>query len=478
MEEPSNKKEKWIWLSVLLGVLLLAILSNLQYSLELTLLGEERIQLEYGESYTEPGVAASVDYGFLKGFAPKNLKIQTESDLQEDVLGRYHVRYSADYLGLHGEVLREIQVIDTQSPVIVLAEDSEELQPDGEYLESGFSAWDNYDGDITERVVRTELPRMIRYAVTDSSGNPAVCVREVPLQNRFIVPEILLEGGTTYTIAVGSQYEEPGFLAADPRDGDLTEQVVVEGEVDWLTAGTYPVTYTVSNSLENTTVATRNVQVVPQVRPDTCYPEGKTVYLTFDDGPSPHTERLLDILDKYDVKATFFVLGTGDGRIMKDITERGHTIGIHSVSHVYSQIYSSPQAFFEDLLQTQQRILDNTGVKTTLMRFPGGSSNMVSRKSCPGIMTLLTETVQDAGFQFFDWNVYSGDAGATKKTEKVVENVIEGIRQQPVSIVLQHDIHGFSVDAVEEILLWGQENGYTFLPLSYNSPGFHHDLNN
>ena len=186
----------------------------------------------------------------------------------------------------------------------------------------------------------------------------------------------------------------------------------------------------------------------------------------------------MDILDRYGVKATFFVVGSGSGRMMKQIVKRGHSIGIHSVSHDYGQIYSSPEAYFDDLMKMQSIIYDNTGVKTTLMRFPGGSSNLVSRKSCEGIMTFLTQAVQDAGFQYFDWNVYSGDAGETKKTEKVVDNVIEGIGQHRVSIVLQHDIHSYSVDAVEDILRWGKRNGYRFLALSPDSPGFHHDLNN
>ena len=93
-------------------------------------------------------------------------------------------------------------------------------------------------------------------------------------------------------------------------------------------------------------------------------------------------------------------------------------------------------------------------------------------------MTFLTQAVQDAGFQYFDWNVYSGDAGETKKTEKVVDNVIAGIQEHRVSIVLQHDIHKYSVDAVEDILRWGKRNGYRFLALQSDSPGFHHDLNN
>ena len=126
----------------------------------------------------------------------------------------------------------------------------------------------------------------------------------------------------------------------------------------------------------------------------------------------------------------------------------------------------------------QDIIYENTGVRTTLMRFPGGSSNTVSRESCQGVMTVLSEAVQDAGFQYFDWNVDSDDAGSARKAKTVYDNVVEGIRQTGVSLVLQHDIHPYSVEAVEDILQWGLNNGYTFAPLTQNSPGFHHGVNN
>ena len=112
------------------------------------------------------------------------------------------------------------------------------------------------------------------------------------------------------------------------------------------------------------------------------------------------------------------------------------------------------------------------------MRFPGGSSNGVSKKYNTGIMTRLTKDVTDMGYQYFDWNVLSGDAGETTDTEQVYENVIAGIQKHNVSIVLQHDIKGFSVDAVEKIIIWGLANGYTFLPLTPSSPTVHHTVNN
>lgn len=184
------------------------------------------------------------------------------------------------------------------------------------------------------------------------------------------------------------------------------------------------------------------------------------------------------MLDSYGVKATFFVTNRGYGEMMKEIVDRGHSIGIHTMSHVYERIYASPEAYFADLLGMQDVIYRNTGVKTTLMRFPGGSSNTVSAHSYVGLMSLLTRAVQDAGFQYFDWNVDSNDAGGAKKAQTVFNNVTAGVSQNRVSVVLQHDIHDFSVDAVEDIIVWGLNNGYSFERLTENSPGVHHGVQN
>ena len=488
MEESSKKRGRplrWFLIgAVTLGVLALAawfvVFRVNRFSLELVLTGEPKLLLEYGDSFTEPGVTPILRGTLIlkDGYTPENLEIRRETDLNEGKLGKYTITYSAELLNCQASAQREIRVIDTKAPTITLTEDPEGTLEEGViYQEAGFTASDNYDGDLTARVVRTEEPGLVIYAVTDSSGNPAVAKRKIPLRD-MVLPEIQLEGGEDYVITLGTRYEEPGFTATDNVDGDVTAMVQVEGEVDWLTAGVYPITYTVSDSCENTTVVTRNVEVAAQEWTDTVYPEGKVVYLTFDDGPSAYTSELLDVLDAYGAKATFFVVGSGSGNMMRQIVKRGHSIGIHTVSHDYGQIYSSPEAYFDDLMKMQSIIYDHTGVKTTLMRFPGGSSNLVSRHSCEGIMTFLTQAVQDAGFQYFDWNVYSGDAGETKRTEKVVENVIGGIQEHRVSIVLQHDIHKYSVDAVEDILRWGKRNGYKFLALQNDSPGFHHDLNN
>ena len=163
--------------------------------------------------------------------------------------------------------------------------------------------------------------------------------------------------------------------------------------------------------------------------------------------------------------------------LVEDIVERGHAIGVHSATHEFKTIYASEDAFFADLTKMRDIIYNRTGVYTNLIRFPGGSSNTISKFN-PGIMSRLTRAVEDMGYHYFDWNVDSDDAGSTRTKDGVVKNVINGCKNRKISIVLQHDIKGYSVNAVEEILIWGLENGYTFLPLDMSSPTAHHGVNN
>ena len=241
-------------------------------------------------------------------------------------------------------------------------------------------------------------------------------------------------------------------------------------------------TYTVTDSAGNTATATRTVHVVPNTDPAPVTEDDKVIYLTFDDGPGPYTEKLLDILDKYDVKVTFFVTDQFDEYIdmIGEAYRRGHKIAIHSLYHDFYDIYSSVDAYFADFDKMQEIIVDQTGEATTLFRFPGGSSNTISSFNS-GIMTRLAAEAEARGYYYFDWNVTSGDASGVEMTaEAVADNVISQISSNyyNYSVVLQHDIKEFSVDAVEEIILWGLDNGYVFRPLEETSPEVHPGINN
>lgn len=479
-------ERKWYIAAGVIGIVLLLVFCSWlilfrvnRFSLTIELNGAEKMNLEYGEAYAEPGFRAVLRGSlFWKDGIPMEIPVACSGELLEDTVGKYTLEYSAHVHGLTASAERSVHVVDTECPVITLVPDSEDLEPAPVYEDAGFRATDNYDGDITDKVIRTVEEGKVTYAVLDSSGNPAYAFREIPVYD-ITPPVIKLEGGEDLVLTIGTLYEEPGFTAIDNHDGDITEAVEVEEvEIDRFQPGEYEINYRAADSKENETVVTRHVSVQAQPHPKEVFPEGKVIYLTFDDGPCEDTERLLDVLAQYGVKATFFVVDTGYPEIMKRIVEEGHSIAVHTMSHDYSEIYTGLDAYFDDLLGMQQVIYEATGVRTTLMRFPGGSSNTVSRRFKKNIMTELTQLVEDAGFSYFDWNVDSDDAGGATKASQVIHNVEEGVSKARISVVLQHDIHPFSVSAVEEIVQWGLDNGYTFLPLEANSPSMHHGPQN
>ena len=152
---------------------------------------------------------------------------------------------------------------------------------------------------------------------------------------------------------------------------------------------------------------------------------------------------------------------------------RGHTIALHTYTHNYASIYRNEDAYYSDLTAIHNLCLSQTGVTPTIIRFPGGTNNTVSRKYSTGIMKTLSQSISYHGYLYSDWNVSSGDTGGGSTRETVTANVISGIQKNNVSIVLQHDIKSFSVEAVDDIIFWGLEHGYTFLPMTDTTPMVH-----
>lgn len=464
------------------------------YTLDLDMAGDRQLTLEYGQNYEDPGATAQF-YGSHFSKEPIAVSVTTQGSIDTSHLGTYHIQYTASHNDMVSTAYRTVSVVDTQAPEITLVTNPDAYTVPGQpYQEEGFSAVDNVDGELTQQVTSAEQDGVVVYTVTDASGNTATVSRQIHYHDPT-PPELKLQGNTSVVLNAGEAYSEPGYTATDNCDGDITAKVAVSGGVDIYKPGTYVLTYTVADAYENTASATRTVTVLPLVTappaevnpsPDaTPAPDappapvdGKVIYLTFDDGPGPYTGRLLDVLAKYGVKATFFVVNTAYIGEVARIVQEGHAVGIHTTTHRFEEIYASDEAFFNDLYTMQGIIEANCGVKTTLMRFPGGSSNTVSASYNRGIMTRLAQAVTEQGFQYFDWNVDSRDAGGAWDSTSVFNSVVNGIGNKQNSVVLQHDIKGYSVDAVENIIVWGLANGYTFLPLSPSSPGCHHGINN
>lgn len=466
-----KRRKKWpVVLTVFLALLLLVAGAAAYVATTLELEFDRQVDAEYtvqyGTDFEVPVLCAAVFSRLYPEFRYEVPVVQSGEIFTEKV-GAYARSFTASFLWLDISQLMAVRVVDTQPPVITLK---------GTGIADGCTAYDDYDGDLTDQVTWSITENVLTYQVVDSSGNHAFCQRIIE-NDEMTPPELTLLGEKNVTLLLGQEYAEAGFTARDAMGKDITYKVSVSGQVDNRTIGEYVITYCVTDVFGSTVTAERIISVQAHPQPETQMPEGKVICLTFDDGPSSHTLRLLEILDKYGVKATFFVVDNEFSYLFEEIVERGHSIGVHTASHIYDEVYASEEAYFKDFMQVHQLIFDRTGVKTTLMRFPGGSSNSVSKFN-PGIMTRLSAIVTDYGLQYFDWNVNAQDAVSADSAQQVYHNVICGIQKQNFSIVLQHDIYGYSVDAVEKIIQWGLDNGYTFMPLQPDSPTCHQQIQN
>jgi peptidoglycan/xylan/chitin deacetylase (PgdA/CDA1 family) len=462
------------------GIYLKRELDN-QYTLQVSLSGPQEVVVECGADYAETGVSATF-FGTHRNTEETAVPVTVAGGVDIHTVGTYYLKYVASYNGVVGTNYRLVHVIDTQPPTITLVSDPEKYTlPNATYVEEGFTAIDAHDGDVTDRVQITQTREKVIYTATDLSGNMATTERTI-FYDDPVPPELKLKGGEIITLYVDQPYNEPGYTATDNCSGDLTDNVTVTGSVNTEIEGSYTLTYTVQDAYANETSVTRTVNVKTELADpnqllNTATPTGKVIYLTFDDGPGPRTQELLNIFKKYGVKATFFVVKNGYKGTIQRIVQEGHSIGVHTATHKFKEVYASEEAYFADLNAVREHVLQLTGVNTQLLRFPGGSSNTVSCFN-PGIMTRLTQRVKELDFRYFDWNVDSRDTGGAKTASEVFYNVISGVSGREVSVVLQHDIKGFSIDAVEQIIVWGLENGYTFLPLDTTSPVCEHKVSN
>lgn len=201
----------------------------------------------------------------------------------------------------------------------------------------------------------------------------------------------------------------------------------------------------------------------------------RRVYLTFDDGPSTNTDRILDILAQYGVKATFFVVGKeGYTDQYRRIVEDGHTLAMHSYSHRYNEVYASLDSYKADLTKLHDYLYELTGEDCRFVRFPGGSSNTVSKVS----MWDLIDYLESEDMVYFDWNVSSGDStGGKKSVNQLTNNVLENIGKYNNAVVLFHDAAGktTTVDAlagiIEKIL---ESDNTVLLPISEDTVKVQH----
>ena len=326
----------------------------------------------------------------------------------------------------------------------------------------------------TPETEKTEGTKEIEIEAVDASGNRTT--EKVSLTRQKDTEKPAVSGVADEEILQGKTLDfQNGITVSDNLDPAPVLEIDSAG-VDFTVPGTYIVTYKATDRSGNVETIQKKVTVLRNAE----Y-EQKVVYLTFDDGPSENTGKILDILKEYNAKATFFVTGNNQkwNSLLKRAHDEGHAVGLHTYTHDYKTVYSSEEAYFEDLGRISDLVKEVTGDESHIIRFPGGGSNTVSAKYSPGLMTTLTRKVQEMGYQYFDWNCDSTDAsGNNVPVEKLVENATSCEAKHINILMHDTDAKDTTVEALPKIIEHYREQGYTFLPLTMDSYAPHHKVNN
>ncbi len=442
----------------------------------ISLKGDEVVQVALNSNYEEKGAKTN----FIDD---DNIKITGEVDNKK--VGTYKIKYEVKFLGIKVDKYRTVEVVDREAPELTLkGGETVNVCGDAKYEEEGYTATDSYEGDLTDKVKVEEKDDIIFYTVEDNSGNKTTVRRYINRDDKE-APKLTLVGSSTSSVVLNSKYSDPGYKVSDNCSEKV--DVKVEGKVDTSKTGNYTLTYTATDEAGNTTTVKRKVSVVKKTSTSSgsgSIPGNCVIYLTFDDGPSKtSTPKILEILKKKNVKATFFVINHSSSLdyLIKQEYQEGHTVALHSYTHNYKTVYSSKTAFYNDLKKIQDKVEKLTGVKQMITRFPGGSSNTVSRNYKKGIMSELTKEMKEKGYHYFDWNVSSGDAGNVKTSDAVYKNVTKGIStKRSNNVVLMHDFenNNKTVNALERIIDYGLAKGCKFDKIDMTTPMVTHGVNN
>lgn len=286
---------------------------------------------------------------------------------------------------------------------------------------------------------------------------------------------------TSQTIASSSQQEVQNTTKITKSETNNTPVTIANN------TNTTNTTETQSKPTENKTnenkTQTNKVSENKTAESKTTTSNGKSIaYLTFDDGPSSITNSVLDILKKYNVKATFFVINSGSYNkttLQREVNE-GHTIGLHAYDHNYAIAYKDDNSYLDGIDKLRAKVKADTGFDSHYIRFPGGSSNTISKRYSKGIMSRITKIAKQRGYKYYDWNVDDDDAGSARTADDCYNNVVKELRPNRSNIVLMHDFgtNKKILEALPRIIEYCQKNGYTMLPIDDNTPEIHHGISN
>lgn len=468
-----SSKRKLITVGV---IIILSVILTIIYifipKIDIKLNGSKDIVLTYEEEYQELGATAYLKSGFKK----QKIPVTISGVIDNKKLGKYTVKYYAQVDGISKSSTREVNVVDNVPPIIKINKEISGCKIN-KVIDIDVTVSDNYDGDISDKLKYNIENETIKFHVSDSSDNLSeqeATIKYIDNQS----PELTLNGPEVVKLVVGEKYEDAGAKAMDSCDGDLTSQIKVDNNVNTAKSGSYKVTYSVTDSYGNVKEINRSVVVtVPSSSnnnnndDDNPNVTNGVIYLTFDDGPGPYTLDILNTLDKYNVKATFFVTSQFSN-YLDMITEeykRGHTVGVHTYSHKWA-IYDSVDTYLDDFNKMANIVYEKTGVQPKYFRFPGGTSNEVSIKHSKGIMTTLAKLMTEKGYTYFDWNVDCGDTHKTQTVDYILKTTKSSIKGNGSYIVLMHDIKKNTRTALPTLIEYFKGKGYTFKAIDDSTP--------
>ncbi len=399
--------------------------------------------------------------------------VKIEGTIDTNAKGEYPITYT------YGDekINAIVNVKDQKPPVLTLQEAKVDMKDKGDpklIIKDVKDASEvTFDFKYDKKTFDERGKHKIEVTATDEDGNTTTETGTLIREEDSKAPT-LVDPDQKITIKQGQELDLSAIKVKDDFDPEPT--VTMDEEFDSEEAGKQTIMIKVSDRSGNE----KEYEQIVNVKEDPAYGK-KVVYLTFDDGPSENTAKILDILDKYNAKATFFVTGNHPeyNKYMKRAAKEGHTIGLHTYTHNYSQLYSSEEAYFDDLQQISDMVEDVTGKKSKVIRFPGGSSNMISANYVDGLMTTLTQKVQEQGYQYFDWNVDSTDAsGNGVPVSQLVENATASDDQYINILMHDTDAKDTTVEALPEIIKYYKDKGYVFLGLDTDSYAPHHNVVN
>lgn len=402
-----------------------------------------------------------------------------DSKLKLDTLGEYPIIYKI------GDKEKEIivHVVDTKKPKfnVTKAEFCENYKIDANALVSDVQDATKTKAYMKEKYkLKAGKTQNVIVVVEDEAGNKTEKKTKIKVLPKDTTPPTIKET-SELRVTIGNKIEYIDGLSISD-DYDKNPNIKVDDthvKLDKL--GKYKVKYRIRDKAGNTSTLTRTLHVVKEYPREIKESNKKILYLTFDDGPSNNTGRILDVLDKYNIKATFFVTGTHPeyNHFIKKAHDKGHTIGLHTYTHDYAQLYSSMDAYFADLNKVGNMVKKITGEFPRFIRFPGGSSNMISSSYSPGIMTNLTQEVLNRGFQYYDWNADSTDAtGNNVPVSQIIANATAYGNNNLNILFHDTDAKDTTVEALPAIIEHYLSLGYEIKGIDNKSFTPHHGVNN